>query len=420
VRNVPNGRNGELPRAASPTGRVTTSGRLTESGPGDVLWYESGLHRVHQVTLTRDLLSPANTLLLDCIDDRRALVVVSPSVWRLYGRRIEEYFTAQPGSSAVEFMVLDRSESSKSLDGAVEVCERAAAAGLRRTSPIVAIGGGVCSDICGLAAALHHRGIPHIKVPTTLVGLIDAGIGTKNAVNHAGRKSALGSFHPPEHSLLDTDFLASLPRRHLANGLAEIIKLAVVSDAALFALLTEAATALMESGFQAPAPAMARMIRLSVAGMLAELAKNPFETSADFRRRVDFGHTFSPHIEVASDHAILHGEAVAMDIALSTQVACELGVLAEEDLERILSLIQEVGLALAWPRLSVEALWATLPDVVEHRNGDLHLVVPCAIGDCEYLGLDALSPALLQRCQELLLRRCAELRPADSRSGIRV
>lgn len=412
------GRNGEVPQAASPAERVTTSARLT--GAGEVLWYESGLSRVHQVTMTRGLLAPANPLLGDCVDARRALVVASPSVWRLYGQRIQDYFAAQAAPDAVAFMVLDRSESSKSLDGAVEVCERAAAAGLRRTSPIVAIGGGVCSDICGLAAALHHRGIPHIKVPTTLVGLIDAGIGTKNAVNHAGRKSALGSFHPPEHSLLDTDFLASLPRRHLANGLAEVIKLAVVSDEALFGLLAEAATPLIESGFQAPAAAMSRMIRLSVGGMLAELAQNPFETSVDFRRKVDFGHTFSPHIEVASGHAILHGEAVAMDIALSSQVASELGLLAEADLERILSLIQEVGLGLAWSRLSVEALWATLPDVVEHRNGDLHLVVPCGIGECDYLGLDALSPALLQRCVDQLLSRCPELRPADSRNRIRV
>lgn len=394
---------GEL-SVAPRTGPVATSGRLTESGGGDVLWFESGLHRTHRVIMTRGLLSPGHRVLHECIAARSALVVVSPSVWRLYGSQIRQYFATQPGPGAVEFMVLERSESSKSLDGAVEVCERASAAGLRRTSPIVAIGGGVCSDICGLAASLHHRGVPHIKVPTTLVGLIDAGIGMKNAVNHGGRKSALGSFHPPEHSLLDAGFLATLPRRHLANGLAEIIKLAVISDGSLFALLTDHALALLESNCQAPAPAVSRMIRASVIGMLHELAENPFET-ADFRRKVDFGHTFSPHIEMASGHSILHGEAVAMDIALSSQIAHELGLLADGDLDGVLSLLETVDLSLTWPPLSVEALWATLPHVVEHRNGDLHLVVPSAIGSCEYLGMEAISPALLRTCLDRLAGR---------------
>jgi 3-dehydroquinate synthase len=397
---------------------VRSSARLSETG--DELRLDLGLDRTHHVTITRGLLAPANPVLRDRLASRDALVVVSPSVWRLYGRRIRDYLAARPGPPAVRFMVLERTEASKSLDGAVEVCERAAAAGLRRTSPIVAIGGGVCSDICGLAAALHRRGVPHIKVPTTLVGLIDAGIGSKNAVNHGGRKSALGAFHPPEHSLLDAGFLASLPRRHLVNGMAEVIKLAIVRDESLFALLSETATALVESRLQGPGPATSRMIRLSVAGMLAELASNPFET-ADFRRPVDFGHTFSPHIEVASGHSVLHGEAVAMDIALSAQVAWRLGCLAEDDLERILALMEEVGLALMWPGLSVDALWATLPGVVEHRNGDLNLVVPTAIGDCGYLGMEAISPALLRACLDRLARRSRRRRlppPSRGRAGV--
>jgi 3-dehydroquinate synthase len=391
------------------TAPVSASAQLTESDGGDVLRLESERRQVHQVTTTRDLLSSANPLLRDCLGARSALVVVSPSVWRLYGHDIRAYFAAQPAPCSVEFMVLDRSESSKSLDAAIEVCDRAEAAGIRRTSPIVAIGGGVCTDICGLAAALHHRGIPHIKVPTTLVGLIDAGIGTKNAVNHGCRKSAVGSFHPPEHSLLDARFLASLPRRHLANGMAEIVKLAVVGDESLFDLLACDGTALILSGFQAPAAAAARTIRRSVTGMLAELARNPFE-HAEFRRKVDFGHTFSPHIEVASGHEVLHGEAVAMDVALSSQIARELGLLTEAELDRILALLEAFGLALTWPRLSIDALWAALPAVAEHRNGDLHLVVPCAIGGCDYLGLEAISPALLRTCVDRLAGRSADCR----------
>ena len=387
-------------------GQVSSSTRLTQPDDSGVLRMESRLCRTQQVTVTRNLFSPGNPVLRDSLACRKALVVISPSVDRLYGRGIMDYFASQPGWPPVEFMVLHRSEASKSLEAVVEVCERAAAAGLRRTAPIVAIGGGVCCDICGLAAALYRRGTPHIKIPTTLVGLVDAGIGIKNAVNHGGRKSALGSFHSPEHSLLDVGFLASLPRRQLANGFAEIIKLAVVCDPELFSLLASNAVTLIESGFREPASAAMRTIWLSVADMLGELSQNLFEHT-DFRRKADFGHTFSPHIEIASGHSILHGEAVAMDIALSAEIARELGLLAEEDLDRILSLIQAVGLLLTWPRMSVEALWASLPGIVNHRDGDLHLVVPTAIGACVYLGIEAVSPQLLRTCTDRLTRRPA-------------
>lgn len=387
-------------------GSVATAARLARNSDGS-LRLESRLDRTHRVVFARDLLAPDNPLLRDCLAGRTALLVVAPSVHRLYGQRLRRYFGAGP---ATDYLVLRRSESSKSLAAAVEVCERAAAAGLHRMSPVVAVGGGVCTDICGLASALHHRGIPHINVPTTLIGLIDAGIGMKCAVNHGGRKSALGAFHPPEYSLLDAGFLTTLPVRHFANGLAEAIKLAVVSDAELFELLTAHATRLVATGFQAPPEAAARVLRRSVAGMLGELAQNPFET-VDFRRKVDFGHTFSPYLEVGSGHAILHGEAVAMDIALSAQIACRLGRLAEPDRDRILALLRGVGLALTWPGTSIERLWADLSSVVEHRNGDLHLVIPTGIGACDFIGLEQLSPGLLAACHDWL----ADWRPPVAR-----
>jgi 3-dehydroquinate synthetase len=327
--------------------------------------------------------------------------VMSPSVHRLYGQRIRAYFAA-PGRT--QFMVLDRAEPSKSLGGVIEVCERATAAGLLRTSPIVAIGGGVCSDICGLAASLHRRGIPHINVPTTLIGLVDAGIGTKNAVNHEGRKSALGSFHPPEHSLLDPGFLTTLPRRHLVNGMAEIAKLAIVRDPCLFTLLRREGTAVVGSGFRRSAAAEAIILR-AVAGMLAELAMNLYEVG-DLRRSVDFGHTFSPYIEVASGHDVLHGEAVAMDIALSAQIAHELGLLDGDDLDQIIGLLRDLGLTATWDGLSVDDLWASLASIVQHRNDELHLVVPTGIGRCMFLRQEAINPRLLVRCLQRLAGCC--------------
>jgi len=412
---VRNSRNIEVTPAARCSGnQVAASSQFVDRG--QVLCLEARLDRAHRVTIARDVFGSDNPLVRDCLSGRDALVVTSPTVHRLYGRRIRDYFADAPG---VHFMVLRRTEASKSLDAVVEVSERAAAVGLRRTSPIVAVGGGVCSDISGLAAALHRRGVPHINVPTTLVGLVDAGIGTKNAVNHGRRKSALGTFHPPEHTVLDIGFLATLPRRQLANGLAEIVKLAVVKDRALFEILAQHGMTLLHNGFRTPVAAAEDTVRRAVAGMLAELARNQFEI-ADFRRKVDFGHTFSPHIEVASGHSVLHGEAVAMDVALSAQLAHDLGLLSADDLDRILTMLAEAGLALVWPGLSVEALMATLPSIVEHRDGNLHLVVPTGIGACDFLGVDDISPVLLRAALAKLVRRTqgADVRPPMSRQTV--
>jgi 3-dehydroquinate synthetase len=382
------------------------------SDPGEGLRLDSALHRTQRVRHTSGVLDVDNPVLREAVGGRSALVVCTPTVYRPYGDRIRYYAATLSTPSSAQIMTLDRGESSKSLGAVVEVCERAATSRLLRTSPIIAVGGGVCTDICGLAAALYRRGIPHIKIPTTLVGLVDAGIGTKNAVNHGGHKSILGSFHPPELSILDAGFLSTLPVRHLRNGLAEIVKLAIVADPALFELLAHHSSDLLRSGFRAPVDARDEVLHRSVAGMLGQLSENLFE-QVDYRRKVDFGHTLSPYIEVASEHEVLHGEAVAMDVALSAQIASNLGLLDARNLDRILSLLSGLGLDLAWAPTRVDVMWSALSTVHEHRNGDLHLVVPTGIGSCAYLGLDVVTPQVLRDAHEqLLLRPPRPLRPS--------
>jgi 3-dehydroquinate synthase len=339
-------------------------------------------------------------LLADCIGGRRALVVTTPTVERLYGRRLRAYLARTGGDAHVA--VVGRTEATKQLDGVTDICDLAAARGLERSSPIVAVGGGVCTDLSGLAAALYQRGVPHINVPTTFVGLIDAGIGVKNAVNHGGRKSALGTFHPPENCLLDPGFLDTLPARHRRNGLAESIKLAIVVDATLFALLERSGPAIVD-GSARSSPIVLDVIRRSVKGMLGELAPNLFEVD-DLRRKVDFGHTFSAYIEMASEHRVLHGEAVAMDVALSTEIAMVVGLLDVADRDRIIALLRRCGLATHYPPVSAEQLWRSLRAIVEHRDGELHLVVPTGIGVCTFLGMDAIDPAVIRVALERLRR----------------
>ncbi|GAB3930550.1 3-dehydroquinate synthase [Kribbella albertanoniae] len=390
------------------------SGRLQVGEHGFDLASQRG--HVQRVVLAERLLSPDSSVLAAALADRPALIVMTPSVLRHHGARLRAYLHAARPGQRHELMVVRRTEATKDLAAVTEICDRAAATRLPRRSPIVAFGGGVCSDLCGLAAALHRRGVPHIKVPTTLVGLIDAGIGTKNAVNHDGRKSGLGSFHPPEYSLLDPGFLRTLPHRQLRNGLAEAIKLAIAADPVLFEHLETHGAALAARQFRPDDGAITELIRRAVQGMLEELALSPYESIDKLRRKMDLGHTFSPEVESASDHLVLHGEAVAVDLALSSQLAAQLGILRPADLERVLALLETCGLPLTWSKLSADALWASLAGVVDHRDGELNLVVPTGIGGCVFLDLADIDLALVRSSIELLRRRAT----SRSTSGARL
>jgi 2-epi-5-epi-valiolone synthase len=337
-----------------------------------------------EIILSKGILSPLNGTLSGLISGRRALFVVTPSVDRIYGRALRKYIKAVDMNAECEVVVLNSNEATKNLQAVSELCDRASNFGLGRNAPIIAMGGGVCLDITGLSAALYRRGVPNIKVPTTLIGLIDAGIGTKNAVNHRSHKSLIGTFSAPAASVLDSTFLATLPDRHLRNGFAEMLKIAVIADKALFEMLREQGGELLQERFQDNILGAHESIRRSVVAMLEELSLNLYETE-EYRRKVDFGHTFSPYIETASKHAVLHGEAVAIDIAISTQIAYNLDILSIDERDAVLEALRNSGLSCHWNGLDASDMYLSLQSIRQHRNGNLHLVVPDAIGSCVFL-----------------------------------
>ncbi|MGK8504499.1 sedoheptulose 7-phosphate cyclase [Nocardia asiatica] len=382
--------------------RATDTGEATLiSIPDDAMQLSASRTAHQEVVISQKILSPGNRTLSDLVGSRRSLFVVTPTVDRLYGKALRDYIASGHMHTDSEVFVLKVDESSKNLDAVSAVCIKANDFGLERTAPIVAIGGGVCLDISGLAAALYRRGVPNIKVPTTLIGLIDAGIGTKNAVNHHGHKSLLGTFSPPVASILDSNFLRTLPARHLRNGFAEMLKMSVVAEHELFDLLYAQGPGLLRSNFQDDYVVASEAIRRSVFSMLRELSANLYERG-EYRRKVDFGHTFSPYIETASKHAVLHGEAVAIDIALSTQISCKLGILTVEERDAVLTTIDRTGLPLHWSGIDVEDMYSSLKSIRLHRDGNLHLVVPDKIGSCVFLEDGDIDASLLNACVDEL------------------
>jgi 3-dehydroquinate synthase len=338
--------------------------------------------RSYEVTIVENLLKQEDLYLLNLLNNRKALVVTTPTVFRLYGGALR--LISERHDLSINVIVISCNETNKSLDLVGELCNKALQFELGRKDLLIALGGGICSDVVTVAASVIRRGIAHLRIPTTLIGQVDAGVGVKGSVNFRGKKSYLGCYYPPAAVLIDPGFLETLPQQHLRNGLAEIIKIAIVRDAELFGLIEANAETLAATGFQQPEEISRRVIWLAIKRMLQELESNLYEDQS-FRRLVDMGHTFSPAIETASGFAIPHGMAVALDIALSSTLSVELGLLLRAEYERIISSITSAGLPVFSELITRELCLEALKESASHRGGAVNLVLPTKIGEATFL-----------------------------------
>jgi 3-dehydroquinate synthase len=267
-----------------------------------------------------------------------------------------------------------------------------------------------------MAASLARRGLNYIRIPTTLIGLIDASIGIKGAVNLPGKKSAIGCFHPPEHVFLDPTFLQTLPRTNIAEGLAEAIKVAIVMDRGLFELIEEYSRNLVERPSDIQTERLTGLVWRSAVHLLDELEPNIYEDKT-YRRILDFGHTFSPLIESESGFCLSHGLAVSIDIALTTALACELGLLSGGDRDRILRLLVNAGLPTFNSLLTLELGFRALVATEAHRGGHLNLALPTQIGGAVFLTeKEQVPPQALRRALDFL-REASLIVPVSTKLG---
>lgn len=359
---------------------------------------------VHRVAMLDTL--DASTLGA-ALGDRPALVAVSPTVHQLFGDALEAHVgSLEPGQA--EMCVVPTGELNKNLRTVEWLVARAHLAGLPRDGVIVGVGGGVLLDIVGLAANLYRRGVPHFKVGTTLVAQVDAAVGLKCGVNSSGGKNLAGTFFPPELVLTDGSFLCTLGQRETRCGVAEMVKLAVACDDELFRLLTTYGHLLREPELRNE-PEAQSMVDRSIRGMIDQLNANPYERS--LQRVVDLGHTISGTIEVATNHDVAHGEAVALDLAFFCAASTLLGRMEERVQDDILSLLQDFGLAVWHPVMSDQRLiTAALKASAAHRGRNLNLPLPVGIGECDFLQSGGhLTANLLADAAEICRAREAKL-----------
>ncbi|GBQ22014.1 putative shikimate kinase [Gluconacetobacter sacchari DSM 12717] len=270
-------------------------------------------------------------------------------------------------------------EDNKTLEYVLKVVDQLnAASAKRRSTPPIVIGGGVVLDVVGMAASIYRRGIPFIRIPTTLLAMVDVGVAAKTAVNHLGYRNRLGTFHPAVLTVIFQGYLDTLPVEHISNGLGEIFKLALIKDRVLFDLISEHGNTLLSNPGKSTDETDEIIIR-SLEGMAVELESNLWES--ELKRVVDFGHTFGPLVEMSFVPDLFHGKAVALDCLLSLLISANRGMLEEVDVESVFEVAKKLGLADHHPGFDdVDLLWRSVEDATLHRNGHQNLPLMTGIG----------------------------------------
>lgn len=247
---------------------------------------------------------------------------------------------------------------------------------------VVGIGGGAFLDMIGFVASTTHRGIRHIRVPTTVLGQNDSGVGVKNGINAFGMKNLLGSFSPPFAVLNDADFLRTLHPRDKIAGIAEAVKVSLIRDGLFFEWLEGNVEALREC---APA-SMARMIRRCAELHMRQIAHggDPFETGS--ARPLDYGHWSAHKLEGLTAHELRHGEAVAIGLALDTRYSVQIGMLVPGGEERVYKLLKRLGFYLWHPAMETRdeqgrlIILRGIEEFREHLGGELSITLLRDIG----------------------------------------
>lgn len=306
--------------------------------------------RSYPVLIGSGLLREGTTL-ADAVGARQIMIVTNDIVGPLYLGALENALAGRE----LEVVVLEDGERHKTLATFSRIIDRLIEARFRRDACVVALGGGVVGDIAGFAAASYHRGIDLVQVPTTILAQVDSSVGGKTAVNHPLAKNIIGAFHQPIAVLADTKTLRTLPERELRAGMAEIIKYGLIEDIELFAWLERHLEELLALDDSALAFAIARSCEIKAAIVAED------EREQGRRALLNLGHTFGHALEALGNYERwLHGEAVAIGIAIAAKLSEALGSITADDCARIDALLARAGLPVAADGVDAAAILAKM------------------------------------------------------------
>jgi 3-dehydroquinate synthase len=355
-------------------GKKPRTGRLVRT-----LTVELG-ERSYPIQLGVDTLAGVGAVIADCVPSSRAFIVSVAGVYRRYGGILQRSLRSA-GYRAARVLVPD-GDASKSPRQLAKLWDALIRFGADRSTPVVALGGGMVGDLAGFAAASYLRGVPFIQVPTTVLAMVDASIGGKVAVNLPQGKNLVGAFYQPRLVWIDTATLRSLPARERAAGFAEVIKAAAIWDAALFERLERDAEGLLDLDPELLIPTLERACAIK-----AEVVSRD-EREAGLRQLLNFGHTIGHAIEKLGHYrGLLHGEAVAVGMLIAAQKSEQLGFSPAGTAERIRSLVLRFGLPSELPNYPRKAYLDALRVDKKMADSKIRFVVLRGIGRADTVPL---------------------------------
>jgi 3-dehydroquinate synthase len=337
---------------------------MSETGP---ITIHAGSHKYDALVGSR-LLEKTGTLLAQKLRGRDCAIVSDDNVASLFAQPVVRSLTS--AGFRPTLIIVPAGEASKSLGQAEAICQRMSEAGLDRSSFLIALGGGMVGDLGGFAAAIYHRGIACVQVPTTLLAQADSSIGGKTAVNTAAGKNLIGAWHHPALVIADIDTLDALPAREWKQGCAEIIKHAIIRDTEMFEALQHF-----------DRKNLAALIRRNIEIKAAIVASDEREVSGE-RALLNFGHTVGHAIEKAGEYRVfLHGEAVSLGIAAACEVSVQKAGLSETERDRILTTLRAFDLPTRLPAdFPREKILEAIRYDKKFQRGEVRFVVAPAIG----------------------------------------
>jgi 3-dehydroquinate synthase len=271
-------------------------------------------------------------------------LISDSNVARLFAYRVKKSLTSSGFRATL--ITIPAGETSKTLKQVGSICDRMIAAGLDRQSFVIGLGGGMIGDISGFVAAIYHRGVPHVQIPTTLLAMVDSSIGGKTGVDTRAGKNLIGAFHQPSLVIDDLDVLKTLPRRQFNQGFAEIIKHAIIADPKMFRMLKSwDASSRLASG----ALALQSLIKRNVQIKSRIIAQDERDRTGQ-RALLNFGHTVGHAIERAGNYRkFLHGEAVSLGIVAASAISVKKAGLRPDQRAAIVDLLGQFGLPTRLP-----------------------------------------------------------------------
>lgn len=367
----------------------------------------------YQIEFTEGVFDLKNNLLAHFIKQEKGSqqvkigVVIDAGVFNTHPDllpQINGYFEQLPGVSlSYQPLVVEGGEEVKNnLDAFKAVLELIDKGKIDRHSYLIGIGGGAVLDMVGFAAAIGHRGIRHIRIPTTVLSQNDSGVGVKNGINFFGKKNFLGAFAPPVLVINDFQFLTTLSDRDWRSGMSEAVKVALIKDRTFFEWLEDHALKLAKRDLEAMKVLVFECARLHADHIVGN--KDPFESGSS--RPLDFGHWAAHKLEQLTQFELKHGEAVAIGIALDIRYGGMAGIMPEEACDRAVQVLNNLGFETFHPALLDETQSKVNPELIkgleefrEHLGGELTITMVPEIGhktDIHEMDADLINKAALK------------------------